>query len=109
MAVRIVTDSAGDIRPETAAELGIVKVGLTIRFADDEYTDGVDLTPEDFYKKMAAFPGLPETAAPAPGAFEQAFTSLADEGADAIVCVNVSSDLSATMQSAITAAKTLEG
>lgn len=109
MSVRIVTDSAGDIRPETARELGIVVVPLTIRFGDDEYTDGVDLTPEDFYRKMAATSALPETAAPAPGAFEQAFTTLADDGADAIVCVNLSSELSATMQSAITAAKSLEG
>lgn len=109
MGVRIVTDSAGDIRPETAVALGIAIVPLTIRFGDDEYTDGVDLTPEDFYRKMAATSALPETAAPAPGAFEQAFTTLADDGADAIVCVNLSSELSATMQSAITAAKSLEG
>lgn len=109
MAVRIVTDSAGDIRPALADELGIIKVPLTIRFGDDEYFDGVDLTPEDFYKKMAAASDLPETAAPSPGAFEEAFNKQFDDGADAVICVNLSSELSATMQSALTAAKSFEG
>src|SRR6476620_10064704 len=58
---------------------------------------------------MAASDTLPETAAPAPGAFEETFTAFAAGGADGIVCLNISSALSATMQSAMTAAKSLEG
>jgi DegV family protein with EDD domain len=107
--VRIVTDSSCDIRPEAAAALGVGVVPLTIRIGSQEYTDGVDLTPEAFYEKMAAADALPETAAPAPGIFEAAFTAFRDDGADAIVCLNISSELSATMQSAMTAAKSLEG
>jgi DegV family protein with EDD domain len=107
--VRIVTDSSCDIRPEAAAALGIRMVPLTIRIGADEYTDSVDLSPEAFYEKMAAAPELPETAAPSPGSFEEAFTGFRDEGADGIVCLNISSELSATMQSAVTAAKSLEG
>jgi DegV family protein with EDD domain len=52
---------------------------------------------------------LPETAAPAPGAFEAAFRRQQAAGADAVVCVNLSSDLSATMQAAQNAAKALDG
>jgi DegV family protein with EDD domain len=52
---------------------------------------------------------LPETAAPSVGAFEEAFRRLHDEGADGIVCVNLSAHLSATMQSAQVAAKALDG
>ncbi len=109
MAVRIVTDSASDIRPSTAAEAGIVVVPLSIRFGEHEYIDGVELTPEQFYEKLASNPELPETAAPAPGAFEAAFEELTREGADEIVCINLSSELSATMQSALTAAKSGDG
>lgn len=109
MDVRIVTDSASDIRPALADDLGIIRVPLTIRFGDDEYTDGVDLSPEDFYEKLAASVDLPETAAPPPGAFEEAFTTHFDAGADAVICVNLSSELSATMQSATTATKSFEG
>src|SRR3546814_9277594 len=52
---------------------------------------------------------LPDPAAPAPGKFEAAFRRQAEAGADAVVCINLSSGLSATMQSAQNAARALEG
>jgi DegV family protein with EDD domain len=103
--VRIVTDSAADLSDAEAAELGIAVVPLSIRFGDEEYTDRVDLSVAEFYAKMAELDVLPETAAPSPGAFEAAFRALADEGADAIVCINLSLALSATGQAAQSAAK----
>lgn len=107
--VRLVTDSSCDLPQEVVDAHGIVVVPLTIRFGEEELTDREELTAAQFYEKMAAFDGLPETAAPAPGAFEAAFRSLAAEGAEAVVCVNISSDLSATMASAQNAARALEG
>jgi DegV family protein with EDD domain len=104
MPVRIVTDSSADLSTDEVARLGIEVVPLSIRFGDEEYTDGVDLTVEQFYEKLASSADLPETAAPAPGAFEAAFRRQAEAGADAIVCINLSSGLSATCQSAQTAA-----
>jgi DegV family protein with EDD domain len=109
MPVRIVTDSSCDLDATEADELGIEVVPLSIRFGSDEYTDRVDLSVEDFYAQMAASPTLPETAAPSPGAFETAFRRQAEAGADAIICVMLSSGLSATMQAAQTAATSLEG
>ena len=107
--VRIVTDSACDLPPDVVEQLGIEVVPLTIRFGDEELVDREELSASDFYAKMASSPHLPETAAPSPGRFEQAFQRLADDGASAIVCINLSAQLSATMQSAQTAAKALEG
>jgi DegV family protein with EDD domain len=109
MAVRLVTDSAADLDAELARELGVRVVPLTIRFGSDEFVDRQDLTPAEFYARCAASPVLPETAAPSPGAFETAFRALFDEGADTVVCVNLSSGLSATMSSAQNAARSLEG
>jgi DegV family protein with EDD domain len=109
MTVRVVTDSAADIDAELAAELGIAVVPLTIRFGAEEFVDRQDLTPTEFYRRCAASPVLPETAAPSPGAFEAAFRAHLDEGADAVVCINLSSGLSATMQAAQNAARALEG
>jgi DegV family protein with EDD domain len=109
MPVRVVTDSSCDLEAAEAEELGIEVVPLSIRFGDDEYTDRVQLSVEDFYSKMAASPTLPETAAPSPGAFEAAFRRQAEAGADAVVCVNLSAALSATMQAAQNAATALEG
>jgi DegV family protein with EDD domain len=108
MAVRIVTDSACDLSQELVDQHGIEIVPLSIRFGDEEYVDRVELSVDEFYAKMAETGILPETAAPSPGAFEQAFRKLG-EGGNEIVCINLSAALSATMQSAATAAKSLEG
>lgn len=107
--VRLVTDSSCDLPQDVVDAHGIVVVPLTIRFGEEELTDREELDSEQFYAKMATFDGLPETAAPSPGAFEAAFRSLAAEGADAVVCVMISSDLSATMASAQNGARALEG
>jgi DegV family protein with EDD domain len=109
MAVRVVTDSAADLTDELAAELHVGVVPLSIRFGSEEFVDRQDLTPAEFYARCAASPVLPETAAPSPGAFEAAFRAAFDEGADAVVCINISSGLSATMASAQNAARALEG
>jgi DegV family protein with EDD domain len=105
--VRIVTDSSCDLTDEEVAAHGIEVVPLSIRFGDEEYEDRSELSVESFYEKLAASSVLPETAAPAPGKFEAAFRRQRDAGADAVVCINLSSDLSATMQSAQNAAKAI--
>ena len=76
MAVRIVTDSACDLAQAQVDQHGIEVVPLSIRFGDEEYVDRVELSVDDFYAKMAQTDTLPETAAPSPGAFEQAFRKL---------------------------------
>jgi DegV family protein with EDD domain len=109
MAVRIVTDSSCDLTDEEVAAHGIEVVPLTIRFGSEELEDRTELSVEAFYDKLATTDALPETAAPAPGKFEAAFRRQAAAGADAVVCINISSGLSATMQSAQNAARALEG
>lgn len=103
--IHIVTDSGSDFRPDTAAELGITVVPLTIRFGDDEYRDGTELSPEDFYAKMAAQDELPSTAAPAPGAFIEAFDAALRAGADQVLCINMAGKMSATIDAARSAAE----
>ena len=84
-------------------------VPLTIRFGSTEFTDRQDLSVEDFYLRMAAAEELPQTACPSPGAFEQAFRNARDAGAEAVVCLTISSDLSTTYQSALTATDACKG
>lgn len=107
MPVRIVTDSSCDLSDEEVRAFGIEIVPLSIRFGDEEFVDRFELSVEDFYRKMAATDVLPETAAPSPGAFEECFRKLGAEGADAVVCINISRDLSATMEAAQQAARTI--
>lgn len=105
--IRVVTDSACDLPQALADEHRIEIVPLTIRFGDDEFVDRRDLSPKEFWARSAGSPVLPETAAPSAGAFEEAYRKLAGEGADGIVCVTISSALSATHQAAALAAKSV--
>jgi DegV family protein with EDD domain len=107
--VHIVSDSSCDLTAGEIEQLDVEIVPLTIRFEDEEFTDGRDLSVEDFYRRMAVSEVLPQTACPSPGAFEQAFVDAHDAGAEAVVCLNISSDLSNTVQSARTAAAACEG
>lgn len=107
--VHIVTDSSSDLTEEDVAELDVEIVPLSVRFGAEEFTDGLDLTITDFYRRMAEADELPQTSCPSPGAFEQAFLRANEAGADAVVCVNISSDLSNTLQSAQTACDAVAG
>lgn len=106
--VRIVTDSSCDLPTALEERHRITIVPLTIRFGDDEFVDRLDLTPKDFWSRCASARVLPETAAPSPGAFEEAFRKAgSEEGVAGIVCITLSAGLSATFQSAELAARSL--
>jgi DegV family protein with EDD domain len=105
--VRIVTDSACDLPQSVADEFGIEIVPLTIRIDGNEYVDRHDLTVAEFWAKCAASATLPETAAPAPGQFEQTYRALAADSASSVVTISLSAALSATMQSAELAARSV--
>jgi DegV family protein with EDD domain len=102
--IQVVTDSACDLPPELAEDLGVKVVPLSIRFGDEELVDGVELSTKEFWDRVVTGPDMPATSAPSPGAFQEAFTAAADAGMDAVVCVNLSSKVSATCQAARTAA-----
>jgi DegV family protein with EDD domain len=105
--VRLVTDTACDLPGELVDELGIVLVPLHIRFGTTELLDRVQLDVKEFWRRCASSAELPETAAPSPGAFHTAFESVAAAGADGVVCVTLSSKLSATNEAAAQAARAL--
>jgi DegV family protein with EDD domain len=102
--VQLVTDSASDLPHEVAMEHGIAVVPLTVRFGETELVDREQLTPSQFWVRCAASAVLPETAAPPPGAFRTVFEQAAMQGRSGVLCVTLSSALSATYQAAVTAA-----
>jgi DegV family protein with EDD domain len=106
--VSVVTDSSCDLPAELAAQHDITVVPLTVRFGEEELVDGQDLTTDEFWARCAQSSELPETAAPSPGAFQEAFLAAGAGGADAVVCINISSRLSATIQAAQAAARSVE-
>src|SRR5947209_17859164 len=106
---RVVTDSSCDLPADLVAELDIDIVPLTIRFGAEELVDRQDLSPKEFWSRCTTSPVLPETAAPSAGAFEAAYRRAADHGAEGVVCITISSQLSATGQAAQMAAKSVQG
>jgi len=108
MGVRVVTDSACDLPDDLIERDGIEVVPLTIRFGKEELVDRKELSTDDFWRRLAESDVLPETSAPSAGAFEGAFRRLVDDGATGIICINLSSKLSATMQSAQVAAQAVQ-
>lgn len=103
--IRLVTDSSCDLPAELVERHGITVVPLTIRFGTDEYVDRRDLTSDEFWMKLRTTAALPETAAPSAGSFLEAFAEMAAHGATGVVVVCLSSEISATYQSAVIAAE----
>jgi DegV family protein with EDD domain len=103
--IRVVTDSACDLSAEMAEERGLTIVPLSIRFGSEEFVDGSTLSTDEFWARCKASSVLPETSAPSPGAFQEAFMAAAEAGYDGVLCINLSSEVSATYQAAVAAAK----
>jgi DegV family protein with EDD domain len=101
--IGIVTDSSCDLPAAVVRRHGIGVVPLTVRFGDEVLTDGVDLSAADFWQRLGGARDLPETAAPSPGAFLEAFGRAED--VDGIVCLCLSTQLSGTFQAAVLAAE----
>ena len=106
MAIRIIVDSSVEINSAEAKELGVEVIPLKSIFGDTEYLDGIDMTSEEFYEKLAASEELPTTSQPTPGEFEQLYRPMLDAGDD-IVVITLSSKMSGTWQSAHIARESL--
>jgi DegV family protein with EDD domain len=98
--VKIVTDSTSDLPPRIAKELGITVVPLYVHFGEEVFQDGVDISGDEFYRRLTEGPVLPKTSAPSPDTFKQLYNDLAKE-ADGVLSLHISSKLSATYESAL--------
>ena len=107
MTVKIVTDSVSDISPEVASELGITVVSLNVVFGSEIYRDGVDLTTNEFYRKLERSQTLPTTSTPPLQTFIELYDRLAEE-TDEILVITISRKLSATGEAALKAVESME-
>jgi len=108
MTVKLVTDTLSDITSDIADELGITVVPVYVRFGEEVYRDRVEITTEDFYRRLVHDAAFPSTTQPTPKDFLDVYNRLAKE-ADEILVVNLSSKLSGTYQSAMQAKDMFEG
>lgn len=105
MGVAIVTDSTASLTPELVADAGVPirVVPLHVVVAGHEFTEGVDITRDRLVEALTAHEQV-STSRPAPRVFLDAYEAAAREGADAIVSIHISADMSGTVQSAQLAA-----
>ncbi|MBQ4268197.1 MAG: DegV family protein [Clostridia bacterium] len=108
MAVKLMIDSASDISKKEADELGITLIPMIIGFGEEEYFDGVDLLPKQFYEKLVESGELPKTSQITAYRFEKEFKRLTENG-DEVVAIVISSKLSGTYESARQAAGNFAG
>lgn len=97
--VKIVVDSTADLPSEVTAELSITVVPCLLRFGNQVFREGVDISRAEFFARLRTDPHFPSTAAPAPGIFEETYRRLAAE-ADALVSLHVSAEHSGIFNAA---------
>lgn len=97
MTVKVVTDSVADLPADVVKELGITVIPLLVRFGEEVYRDGVDLTTEQFYDRLKQSKILPGTSVPSPGSVAEAYDRLAED-TDEIFVITLSSRLSGTCE-----------
>ena len=103
--IAIFTDSTSDIPDEWLKQYEITIIPLTIIFGNEQYLDRVELAPQTFYERLLTDPVHPSTSQPSPKAFLEAFRQAADNGAEEIFLITISSAMSGTIESARRAAQ----
>ncbi|MCL6633705.1 MAG: DegV family protein [Alicyclobacillus herbarius] len=106
--IAFVTDSTAYLTPEQAGQDGLEVVPLTVLFGSESFREGVDLTTEAFFTRLAQADKLPTTSQPTPGEFAAVFERLLKEY-DSVLCLLLSSGLSGTFHSAEMAARMVDG
>ncbi len=106
--IRIVTDSTADLSQELVERYQIKVVPLDVLIEGIAYKDKIDLTNEEFYEILRSIKDLPTTSQPSPAVFADVYRELAAEGAEHIISIHISSDLSGTYQSSVLAAGMVE-
>jgi DegV family protein with EDD domain len=107
--IAIITDTDSNLPFELAKKLKIVQVPILIQFGDESFRDVYEINNETIFARIDREGKLPSTAAPSPGQFVEAFNKAFDSGAEAVLCLNISSEMSATYASARQAAELLPG
>ena len=105
MGFAIVVDSTCDLTLDEYRDLDVNMVPLNILIDGTSYKDQIEISSEEFYRKMAEAHALPKTAAPSPYEFQRVYEDLAAQGYDAIISVHLAGVLSGTVQAASVAAE----
>ena len=102
--IAVVTDSASNLPPEISAQYGITIVPVYLYWGDTVYHDGVDIKPDEVYRRLRESQTIPHTAAPSAGDFLHTYLQLGQK-VDEIVSIHLPATLSSVIESAHLAAR----
>ncbi len=98
------TDSTAYLSEEMVRDHDIKVVPLKVIFGDEVYREGVDITHQEFFKKLKEYPEFPTTSQPSVGEFREAYEEMAKKYDD-IFSIHISAGISGTVDSALSASK----
>ena len=101
--IAVITDTDASLPADLAARHGIRQVPITIHFGQDTLLTDFDIDDAGLCERVDREGKMPTTSAPSPGQFSEAFGDAFASGADAVICICVSSEISATYQAAVAA------
>jgi DegV family protein with EDD domain len=107
MPVKIVTDSVADIPSQIVQELGISIIPVLVRFGEETYRDGIDMTSDQFYERLVHSQVMPVTSVPSLDMFARTYARLAEE-TDEILAIMLSAKLSGLYNAALQSASLME-
>lgn len=105
----ILTDTDSSLPAEVTAQYGIYQVPITVNFGQEVFESNYQIDDAQLFARIDREGKLPTTAAPPPGAFIQSYQSAFNAGAERIICICVSSQISATYAAALTASEEFPG
>jgi DegV family protein with EDD domain len=108
MPVKIVTDSVADIPTPLVQELGITIIPVLVRFGEEIYRDSIDITTDQFYRRLVSNKVMPTTSVPSLDLFARTYARLAEE-TDEILVIMLTSKLSGLHNAALQSAALIEG
>ncbi|MFW6115652.1 MAG: DegV family protein [Chloroflexota bacterium] len=106
--VALITDSTCDIPPHLIEEYGIIVVPLYVIWSDKTFRDRVDIQPQAFYRRLTEDPEYPTTSHPAPDGFLVTYQEALQAGAEEVVAITLSSELSGAFDAAQQAAAAID-
>lgn len=104
----VVTDSTADLPDDWRDRYDIQVVPLKVLFGTETFRDRVDMTDEQFFRRLATSTTLPTTSAPSPGEFAEVYQRLARDH-DGCISIHIGAQLSATAEAARVGASSVDG